>query len=177
MRAGRLRTPPPIEVNTTGKSINQLLAAGDIDAVVSSRAVEGLGNNPDIARLIPNYREVEKDYYRRSKIFPIMHIVVMRRDIYERHPFIAQSLYDAFCKSRRHALALMRELGALRTMQPWLTADIDEIDEVFGGNPWPYGIAANRPTLEALVSYMVEQSFIPRKIPIEDLFAKVEGGP
>ena len=172
-----LLKPVSIEINRSDKSMNQLLAAGELDAIISSRSVEGLGTDPDIERLIPNYREVEKDYYRRTKIFPIMHLVVMRRDVYEKHPFIAQSLYNAFCESRKRALELMRELGALRYMLPWMTADIDEIDEIFGGDPWPYGLEPNRPTLEAMVAYMVEQSFIPRSIPIEDLFAKVEGGP
>jgi len=172
-----LLKPARIEVNHSGKSINQMLADGEVDAVISSRSVEGIGTHPDIARLIPDYREVEKDYYRRTRIFPIMHVVVIRRDVHEKHPFVAQSLFDAFCASRKHALHLMRELGALRYMLPWLTADIDEIDEIFGGDPWPYGVEPNRPTLEAMVDYMVEQHFIPKKIPIEDLFAKVQGGP
>ncbi len=94
-----------------------------------------------------------------------MHLIVIRRGLYEAHPFVAQSLYDAMCESRRRALHLMRELGALRYMLPWLTADIDEIDDVFGGDPWPYGVEPNRPTLEALIDYMVEQAFIPRKSP------------
>ena len=102
-----------------------------------------------------------------------MHLIVIRRGLYEAHPFVAQSLYDAMCESRRRALHLMRELGALRYMLPWLTADIDEIDDVFGGDPWPYGVEPNRPTLEALIDYMVEQAFIPRKIPIEELFVPV----
>jgi 4,5-dihydroxyphthalate decarboxylase len=169
-----LLAPPPIEINTSGKPMNELLATGALDAIIASRTVEGLGRNPDIVRLIPDYRQVEQDYYRRTKIFPIMHLIVIRRDVYEKHPFIAQSLFDAFCESKRRALHLMRELGALRYMLPWLTADIDEIDAVFGGDPWPYGVEPNRPTLEAMVSYMVEQSFIPRKIPVEDLFLDVK---
>ena len=168
-----LLRPVPIEVNRSGKSLSALLAEGEIDAVISSRSVEGLGNNPDIRRLFPDYRATEKDYYKRTRIFPIMHLIVIRRDVYEAHPFIAQSLYDAFCEAKKRALALTRELGALRFMLPWLPADIDEIDEVFGGDPWPYGVEANRPTLDALVSYMVEQAFIPRAIPIEQLFAPV----
>jgi len=164
----------PIESNRSGKSMNELLASGGIDAIISSRTVDGLGKNPNIARLIPNYREAEKDYYRRTHIFPIMHLVVMRRDVYERHPFIAQSLYDAFCEAKYRALHLMRELGVLRYMLPWLTADIDEIDDVFGEDPWPYGVEANRPSLEAMVTYMVDQAFIPRRIPVEDLFADVK---
>jgi 4,5-dihydroxyphthalate decarboxylase len=154
-----------------------MLADGEIDAVISSRSVEGIGTHPDIARLIPDYREVEKDYYRRTKIFPIMHFVVIRRDVYEKHPFVAQSLYDALCESKNRSLALMRELGALRYMLPWLTADIDEIDELFDGDPWPYGVDANRPTLDALLAYMIDQDFIPDTVRLDDLFVKVEGRP
>jgi 4,5-dihydroxyphthalate decarboxylase len=172
-----LLKPARIEINRSGKSLSQLLASGDIDAIVSSRTVEGYGTNPDIFRLIPNYREVEKEYYRRTKIFPIMHFVVIRRDVYEKHPFVAQSLYDALCQSRDKALELMGELGALRYMLPWLPADIDEINEYFDGNPWPYGVEANRPTLEAMLTYMVEQDFIRDKVRVDDLFVKVEGGP
>ena len=161
---------PDIEINRSGHSLSKLLADGEVDAVISSRPVEAIGTNPDIARLFPNYREVEKDYYRRTRIFPIMHLIVIRRDVHEAHPFVAQSLYDALCDSRDRALALMKERGALRYMLPWLPADMDEIDDVFGGDPWPYGVEANRPTLEALVQYMVEQHFIARRIPIEELF-------
>jgi hypothetical protein len=142
---------PDIEINRSGDSLSKLLADGEIDAVISSRPVEAIGSNPDIARLFPNYREVEKDYYRRTRIFPIMHLIVIRRDVHEANPFVAQSLYDALCDSKDRALALMKERGALRYMLPWLPADMDEIDDVFGGDPWPYGVEANRPTLEALV--------------------------
>ena len=153
--------------------MNKMLADNDVDAIIASRTPEGLGKIPDIARLIPNFREVEKDYYRRTRIFPIMHLIVIRREVYDEHPFIAQSMYDAFCASKKHAFDLMRELGALRYMLPWLTDDVDEIQEVFGGDPWPYGIQANRPTLEALVSYLADQNLISRPMPIEDLFAPI----
>jgi 4,5-dihydroxyphthalate decarboxylase len=161
---------PTMEINKTGKSLSRLLADGDIDAVISSRPVEGIGSNPDLRRMFPSYREVEKEYYRRTRIFPIMHLIAIRRDVHEAHPFVAQSLYDALCQAKDRALVQMKERGALRYMLPWLPADMDEIDEVFGGDPWPYGIEANRPTLEALVQYMVEQHIIAKRIPIEDLF-------
>ena len=89
---------PDIEINRSGDSLSKLLADGEIDAVISSRPVEAIGSNPDIARLFPNYREVEKDYYRRTRIFPIMHLIVIRRDVHEANPFVAQSLYDALCE-------------------------------------------------------------------------------
>jgi 4,5-dihydroxyphthalate decarboxylase len=159
-----------IENNHSDRSLSQLLEAGAIDALAGAEMPAALGKSPNVARLFPNFREVEKDFYRRTRIFPIMHLVVIRRELYERHPSVAASLYNALSRSKDIALARMRYLGALRYMLPWLPADLDELDETFGGDPWPYGIEANRPTLEALVSYMVEQSFIARPIPIEELF-------
>jgi 4,5-dihydroxyphthalate decarboxylase len=163
-----------IENNTSGKSLSQMLEAGEIDAVAGAEMPAALGANPDVVRLFPDFREVEKDFYRRTRIFPIMHLVAIRRELYQRNPWIAASLYDAFSRSKDIALERMRYLGALRYMMPWLPADLDEIADTFvGGDPWPYGIEANRPTLEALVSYMVEQSFISRPILIEELFVPI----
>jgi 4,5-dihydroxyphthalate decarboxylase len=162
--------PISIENNTSDKSLSDLLSEGKIDALLGTGEPNSMRTNPDVQRLFPNYREVEKEFYRRTKIFPIMHLIAMRRDVYEKHPFIATSLYNAFCQSKDVAQAKMRYRGTLRYMLPWMTADLDEIDEVFGGDPWPYGIEANRPTLEALVTYLAEQSVIAAPVPIEELF-------
>ena len=145
----------PIEINDGGKSLSQLLDDGAIDATIGTSLPLAIRHNPEIRRLFPDFREIEKKFYARTGIFPIMHLVAIRRDVYEKHPIIATSLYKAFCESKDRALAKMRYTGALRYMLPWMTADLDEIDEVFGGDPWPYGVAANTPTLEALVTYMV----------------------
>ena len=107
--------------------------------------------------------------------FPIMHLVAIRRDVYERDPGIASSLYNAFVESKRRALTRMRYAGSLSYMLPWLADAVEEVDEVFGGDAWPYGIEANRPTLEALVAYMVEQHFIPNPLAIKDLFVPIYG--
>ena len=146
--------------------------AGEIDAIIGTDVPDAMRHNPDIVRLFPNYREVEKDFYRRTKIFPIMHIVAIRRDVHEKYPFVATSLFDAFLEAKAIALERMRFIGALRYMQPWLPADLDEIDEVFGGDPWPYGIEANRPTLEALLDNLYNQGVIPLRLAVEDLFVK-----
>jgi hypothetical protein len=116
-----------------------------------------------VTRLFPDYREREKDYYRRTKIFPIMHLVVLRRDVYERHPFIASSLYNAFNEAKARAAEKMRMQGVLRYMLPWMLAEIEEMDTVFGGDAWPYGIEANRATLEAMVQYLADQALTPRR--------------
>ena len=170
-----LLKPARIEVNDTGKSLSELLAEGAIAATMGSRLPDSLGAHPDVARLSPDFRDEEKDYYRRTKIHPIMHLVAIQKSLYESEPWIAQPLYDAFSAAKAEAWKDIRFSGAQRYMLPWLYADLAEVDEVFGGDPWPYGIEANRPTLEALIQYMVEQDFIPEPIPVDDLFVAVSG--
>lgn len=161
-----------IEIADPKKSLSDLIDKGEIDAIFATNLPTCFRRNPDVVRLFPNYREVEKDYYKRTGIFPIMHLVALRRDTYEKYPFVASSLYEALKQSRLRSLRLMRETGALRFMMPWMTADLDEIDEVFGGDPWPDGVEDNRKTLEALVTYLHEQGLIAKKMPIEDIFVK-----
>ena len=124
-------------------------------------------------RLFPDFHAVEMESYRRTRVFPIMHLVAMRRDVYERNPFIAKSLYKAMTDAKNIALKKMRDLGTLRYMLPGMAAELDEIDDVFGGDPWPYGIEPNRPTLEALVRYLAEQSLIKAPIPLDELFVPI----
>jgi 4,5-dihydroxyphthalate decarboxylase len=170
-----LLKPVPIEIAPANKSLSNLLEERAIDAIIGTGVPIAIRTNPDIQRLFPNYADVERDYYKRTKIFPIMHLVAIRRDIYEEHPFIAASLYNAMGQSKKRALARMHELAAMPYMLPWMTAEVDEIDETFaGGDPYPYGVEANRATLQALVTYMYEQYMIPAPIPIEKLFVKVE---
>jgi 4,5-dihydroxyphthalate decarboxylase len=172
-----LLAPVRIEQSAGGAPLGELLGRGDIDALIGSRKPDSFGHHPDIARLFPDYRALERKLYETTKIFPIMHLVAMRRELHERHRWIATSFYQAFIASKRAALARMRYAGSLGYMLPWLLAEIEEIDAVFGGDAWPYGIAANRATLEALVQYMVEQHFIARPIQIEDLFVPLPGAP
>lgn len=170
-----LLKPVAIEPNNSGRSLSDLLERGEIDAIIGTVLPDAIHHNPDVQRLFPNYREVEKDYYRRTHIFPIMHLIAMRRDLYEEHPFVASSLFDAMCAAKERARLRMRDLGTLQYMLPWMTADLDELDEVFGGDAWPYGIEPNRPTLEALVSYLAEQGIIKEPLPIEELFVPTFG--
>ena len=128
-----------------------------------------------MVRLYPDYRAAELDYFRRTRIFPIMHTVVIRKDVHERHPFVATSLYRALDAAKDMALEKMRYRGTLRYMLPLMHADIDEIDAVFGGDPWPYGIEANRPTLDALVRYLEEQGVIAKAPKVEELFVPIPG--
>jgi 4,5-dihydroxyphthalate decarboxylase len=171
-----LLQPVAIEQNETGIPLAELLARGEIDALIGSRKPDLLGRHPDVARLFPDYRAQERALYESAKIFPIMHLIAMRRELYERHRWLATSFYNAFVESKRRALGRMRYGGSLAYMLPWLLSEIEEIDEVFAGDAWPYGVEPNRPTLEALVQYMVDQHFIAKPIPIEELFVPIADG-
>jgi 4,5-dihydroxyphthalate decarboxylase len=164
-----------IETAPAEKSLSDLLNEGKIDAIAATGMPACYRKNPDIQRLWPNFREVEREFYQRTKIFPIMHLVAIRRDTWEKNPFIASSLFKAFNQSKNAALAKMNETGALRYMLPWLGTELDEIHEVFKGDPWPYGIEPNRPTLDALVTYLAEQNLVPKKIPLEEIFVPTYG--
>jgi 4,5-dihydroxyphthalate decarboxylase len=168
--------PVSITANNTGRSLSDLLAAGEIDAILGTSLPVSIKTSPDVQRLFPDFRAAEQDYYRRTRIFPIMHLVAIRREIYERHPFVAPSLYKALCASKDLALEKMRYLGALRYMLPWLMSDLDEIDEIFGGDPWPYGIEPNRPTLEAALRYLYDQALIAAPLSVEDIFEPLRDG-
>jgi len=170
-----LLKPVAITQNQSGKSLSDLLAAGEIHAIIGSNLPRSLKRHPDVVRLFPDFRAREQDYYRRTKIFPIMHLIVIRNDVYERYPFVASSLYKAFNAAKDRAWEKMRFSGTLRYMLPWLPDDIEEIDDLFGGDCWPYGVEPNRPTLEALVGYMAEQGLIPEPIPVEKLFVPTFG--
>jgi len=159
-----------IELNASGRSLSDLLAAGEIQAIIGSGLPDSLKTSPDVVRLFPDYHAVEMQSFRRTRVFPIMHLVALRRDTYERNPFIARSLFDAMTEAKNIALKKMRDLGTLRYMLPGMAAELDEIDDVFDGDPWPYGIEPNRPTLEALVRYLAEQNMIKARIPLEELF-------
>jgi 4,5-dihydroxyphthalate decarboxylase len=168
-----LLKPVTIEINSSGKSLEEMLAAGEIDALIGSRKPPMLGRSPDIARLFADFRAIEREFWLRTKIFPIMHLIAIRRDLHEQHPWIAASLYKAFVDAKARALARMRYGGSLSVMLPWLMSEVEEVDTLFGGDAWPYGVEPNRPTLQALVQYMVEQNFIARPMPIEQLFVAV----
>jgi 4,5-dihydroxyphthalate decarboxylase len=177
---GRPHAPPllqpvAIEQNESGEPLDALLARGGIAALIGSRKPPSFGSHPDVIRLFPDYRALERELFEATKIFPIMHLVAMRRDLYERHRWVATSLFKAFVESKRRAIARMRYAGSLAVMLPWLQAEIEEIDEVFDGDAWPYGIEPNRPTLQALIQYMVEQHFIAKPIPLEALFVPCQG--
>jgi 4,5-dihydroxyphthalate decarboxylase len=165
-----LLRPVDIVQNSSGGSLSDLLDAGDLDAVLGTDMPDAMHTNPNLVRLFPNFRAVEQDYYTRTHIFPIMHTVVIRRSVYERDPSIAPRLYAAFEAAKSRAWDRIRRVGTLAFMLPWMIDDVDEIDRIFAGDPWPYGIEENRPTLDALMTYLHEQGLIAHKVMVEKPF-------
>ena len=162
--------------NTGGKSLSEMLSSGEIDALAGATMPKGFGDDPNIARLFPNFVEVEKDYFKRTKIFPIMHLVAIRKAIYEKNPEVAGSLYRALCESKHLALKKMDYTGALRSMLPWLPAHLEERKAAMGADPWPYGVEANRATLEALTLYLYQQGLADKIMPLDKVFVPVPEG-
>jgi 4,5-dihydroxyphthalate decarboxylase len=150
-----------------------MIADGELDAMVTARAPSTFHTRPnDVKRLFPDYVTAERDYYRRTKIFPTMHTVVIRRDVYEKNPWVAQSLYKAFVASKERAMDMYRQTAALPAMVPWLTAHIEEARREMGEDWWPYGLDANRHVLDTFLRYHHEQGLSKRRLKPEELFAR-----
>src|SRR3954465_15136803 len=170
-----LLKPINIVQGPADKSLDDLIQEGTIDATMGTSMPESYRTNPDVARLFPDFVEREKESYRRTKVYPIMHLVAIKRSIYEKYPFVATSLFNAFQRAKEIALERMYNLRALRYMMPWLPRDVDEIFEYLCGDPWPYGVEENRPTLEALVQYLQDQHLTDWKPTLEELFCPIRG--
>jgi len=160
-----LYLPPGLKVTPAPtRSLTDLLAKGDLDAAISAR-------NPGGERLFPGYPAEELAYFTKTRIFPIMHLVVLRRDVYERDRWIAMNLYQAFEEAKNRSLARAAEIGASAVPVPWVADHARRWREVAGDDFWPYGIEPNRPTLEAFVQYAYEQGVCKRRLKVEELFA------
>jgi 4,5-dihydroxyphthalate decarboxylase len=170
----RLELPPSFRVRPIGpdKTLSAMLAAGEIDALHTARAPSTFYSRPDaVRRLFPDYLEVERDYYRRTKIFPIMHVVAIRRELYEANRWIAMSLYKAFVEAQRRAYASLRETAAHKAMLPWLVAGVEDAVRELGADWWPYGFHGSRHTLDTFLRYHHEQGLSPRRLQPEEMFA------
>jgi len=177
--------PPLVPLNLPGKvdleflprgqTLEAMFADGKLDALFAILLPQlFLAGSPQIERLFPDHRDIEEAYYRRTKILPIMHTVVIRKDVYRNHPFVAASLYRAFCEARDRAIAPLYDTDALMVSLPFLIDHIEHSRRVFGHDFWSYGLEPNRPSLDALCRYVHEQGLAPRRIKPDDLFVPVE---
>jgi 4,5-dihydroxyphthalate decarboxylase len=168
-----LNLPPQIKLDflSEGQTLEGMFDKGELDALLSLYIPKSfLSGAPRVTRLFPNFKEVEQDYYRRTRIFPIMHTVVLREDIFRAHPWAAKSLYRAFCEARDLAVDGLYDTDALRVALPWLIDHVEETWRVFGKDFWAYGLEPNRPTFAAVGRYVHEQGLSPRVVSADELF-------
>ena len=175
-RTDRLNRKLPSDIKLTmappGVELGDMLERGEIDFIMTANnPLSFRRGSPKVKRLFPNYAEVEKDYYRRTKIYPIMHTVVIRRDVYDRDPWVALNLYQALCAAKDHCDHHITEAGSPKASFAWLQPMIEEEQSIIGEDWYPYGIEKNRPSLEALLQYTHEHGLTDRRMKIEDIFA------
>ncbi len=170
----KLKLPPNIVVNPIEphQTLTQMLYDGEIDALYTARMPSTFTKGDGVVkRLFENYQEVERQYYRDTQIFPIMHTVVIRREVYEANRWIAQSLTKAFIEAQKMTYEALNETAALKAMLPHLTAYVEETKREFGDDWWAYGLEKNVKTLETFTRYHHEQGLSPKKLEVSELFA------
>jgi len=171
----KLDLPPSIRLQSIpeDKTLSAMLDAGEIDALYTARMPSTFTNGSgSVKRLFENYPEVEREYFLRTRIFPIMHTVVIRSDVYEKFPWVAQSLYKAFVLAQREVYQDLYQTAALKFMLPWLIRHVEDTRTLMGQDFWPYGVEPNLHVLETFLRYSHEQGLSKRKLKPHDLFAK-----
>jgi 4,5-dihydroxyphthalate decarboxylase len=153
------------------KTLSKMLADGELDAVFSARELSCyVKGAPHVGLMFPNFREIETDYYRRTKIFPIMHLVGIKKSLVERFPWLPATVYKAFCQAKDIAVRELAELSAARSTLPWPDANLRDAKDLMGADHWRYGIAESAHEIETLVRYSVEQGLATRKLSFEEIF-------
>jgi len=169
--------PDRIKLNAIpeGSTLSAMLESGDIDALYSPRAPLNLsrpGRETSVVRLFPDYEAREREYFAKTKIFPVMHVIAIRREIYERNPWIATSLYKAFQDSQRMAYEELSATNVLAYMDPWLISHVEETKELMGPDYWSYGLGPNRKTIEKFLRYSYDQGLAKKLLTPEEIFVK-----
>jgi 4,5-dihydroxyphthalate decarboxylase len=168
-----LDLPPNIKLDPIGPddTLSAMLASGAIDALYTARMPSCYGTSPSVKRLFEDYVPVEKAYYEKTKLFPIMHTVVIRRDVYEKNRWVAAALYKAFVEAQAITYAELRTTASLQAMLPWSSAEEETTRKLMGDDYWPYGFAANEHVLDTFTRYSYEQGLSKRKLDPRELFA------
>ena len=160
------------------RNLGHLLAAGELDAFIGARrpagaASAGSAREPaPVRRLFPDFRRVERAYFEKTGIFPIMHTVVLKEELVREHPWLPRSLYEAFAEAKRLAYRRLADTAVLPYVLPWLVAEVEETRALMGDDPFPYGVSRNRKTVETLAGYSFRQGLAPRRLAVEELFCE-----
>jgi 4,5-dihydroxyphthalate decarboxylase len=155
------------------KSLSDMVATGEIDCALIARPPNSfLQGHPHVVRLFPDYLELEESYYARTRVWPIMHIMCIKQAVLDQHPWVARNLYNAFVESKRRSIERLLDPAVSRYPLAWLPTYARRMRDMFAGDPFPYGIEANRPTLEQFLRYTYEQGIAKRHATPEEIFPK-----
>ena len=173
-RAPRTPLAMPGHISLTpiggGQTLSAMLLAGELDAIISPRAPSCMAS-PLIGRMFPDFRAAEEAYFRRTKMFPLMHCVGIRNELAARHPWLAASLQKAFSEAKEICLRDMQQVNFLRATLPWLSDDLARVKAVMGEDFWRYGVEENRAELAAMARYALADGLALRLVAPEEMFA------
>src|SRR5262250_1122820 len=167
-----LNLPPGVQLTRVAdRSLSEMIASGEIDCALIARPPNSfLAGHPDVVRLFPNFQDLEEEHFARTKVFPIMHVIAMKREILDAHPWAARNLYNAFNESKRRSIERLLDPAVSRYPLPWLPTYARKMRDLFGGDPFPFGIEENRPTLELFLQYTFEQGIAHRHAKPDEVF-------
>src|SRR5215468_7243549 len=167
-----LNLPPGVKLTRVAdKSLSEMIASGEIDCALIARPPNSfLAGHPDVARLFPEFVELEEAYYTKTGVWPIMHIITVQKHVLDENPWVARNLYNAFNESKRRSVERLLDPAVSRYPLPWLPTYARKMRDLFGGDPYPFGIQENRPTLELFLQYTFEQGIAHRHAKPEEIF-------
>jgi 4,5-dihydroxyphthalate decarboxylase len=152
-------------------TLSAMLDRGDLDAFIGPRAPSCFGRNPEVAWLYPDPTAAAQEYYRRTSIFPIMHVLGVRKELAAQHPWLPVALFKAFDAAKNMALERLADPSAPKASLPFLEEQIHAAQRLMGHDYWPNGVAANRHTLEAFLAHHHDQGLSQRQVSVDELFA------
>ena len=167
-----LSLPDGVELTRVpDKSLSEMLASGELDCAIIARPPQCfLNGHPDVVRLFPDYLKMEEDYYEKTRVWPIMHIIAVQKRVLDENPWVARNLYNAFAESKRRSVERLLDPAVSRYPLAWLPTYARRMRDTFGGDPFPFGIEENRPTWEQLLLYAHQQGIAHRHATPEEIF-------
>jgi 4,5-dihydroxyphthalate decarboxylase len=161
----------PLEKGPPGVDESEMIVAGDVDAVITAITPKAyLDGHPLVQRLYPDFQSAEKEYYSATGVFPIMHVIAMRKDFVDANPELPRMVFDMYSQAKRVAYEDLETTTSLKVTLPWVTQEFEDTRELMGDNFWPYGVEANRKELELVMRYTYEQGLAKRRLEVDEVF-------
>jgi 4,5-dihydroxyphthalate decarboxylase len=161
----------PLEKGPPGVDESEMIIAGDVDALITAITPKAfLDGHPKVKRLYPDFRSAEREYYSKTGVFPIMHVIAIRRDFADANPELPAMLFDMYSQAKRVAYGDLETTTALKVTLPWVTQEFEETQALMGDNFWRYGVKANRKELDLVMRYTHEQGLANRRLEVDEIF-------